>query len=428
MSGHLTVRGWVYTAVLVVAPFAALALGDPSPALAALPAAAFVVFGLAARPRSDPGLTVSVHRSRTLERIPIELRLTVRGEGREARVSLDLPRQVEIVEVVGARRTGESTLVVPLVEGEGEATLTVAAHHWGNYRLAGAWVTVPGPMHVVSPAQRVEPTENLVVLPEIEKVRLLVEPLATNLHTGELSSAARGPGWDLAGLRSWTRGDSPRAINWRATARSDEVWVTDRHADRNGDLVIVIDSVGAPGSAMEGALAAAVRIIASLVKAYGVTRHRLGLISFGGFNRWFGLDSGAVHEHRLLEAVMTTQATTEPVWLAVDRVLDRSVRPPSMVVFVSPLLEDALVGRILRLARAGIDVITIVMDGSVWLRPSADRVQAQASRIWLMERQRTVDRLRGAGVGVGEWRPGRPLDELLEEVQEWRRRSRRARA
>lgn len=223
------------------------------------------------------------------------------------------------------------------------------------------------------------------------------------------------------------QGDSPRAINWRATARSDQMWVTERHADRNGDLILVIDSLVASGSEVEDAVAVAVRIAGSLVKSYGAARHRLGLVSLSGFNRWFGLHSGMLHEHRLLAAAMATQTVTDPVWSAVDRVLDRTVRPPSMVAVVSPLLDDALLGRVLRLARAGIDVLMVAVDVSPWLAPPANRTQRIARRLFAMERQRVMDRLRGAGVAVGEWLPGRPLDVILEEVELWRRRARRAR-
>ncbi len=166
---------------------------------------------------------------------------------------------------------------------------------------------------------------------------------------------------------------------------------------------------------------------AALVEAYGQGRHRLGLVSLGGYARWFGLDTGSVHEHRLLAAAMATQATPEPVWMAADRILEHTVRPPSMVVFISPLLDPALVGRIHRLARARIDVAVLGIDVAGWLRPPRDELRRLARRVWRMEREMAVDRLRQAGVAVVEWRPGRGMDELLREMEEWRRRLRRAR-
>lgn len=424
---RLTIRGWVYSILVVVAPFAALGWGDPSPALVAIPAGLLLAYGLTSRSEESPRVEAALGTDRALEGTPVGLRLTVDGPGSAAHLSVDLPPHVELVESEGALRVGETGLVIPMTAGEGEAEITVVAHRWGNHPLGNATVTVPGPAGMVWARAVVEAGVNLTVLPDTETVRRLVEPYATNLHAGDITSRARGPGSDLAELRPWMEGDSPRAINWRASARSDQMWVSERYADRNGDLVLIIDSVVAPGSEVEEAVAAAVRIAGSLVKSYGAARHRLGLVSLSGFNRWFGLDSGMLHEHRLLAAAMASQTVTEPLWSAVDRVLDRTVRPPSMAVFVSPLLDDALLGRVLRLARTGIDVLMVAVDVSPWLTPPRERTGRIARRLFDLERQRVMDRLRGAGVAVGEWGPDRSLDEVLEEVELWRRRARRAR-
>jgi uncharacterized protein (DUF58 family) len=423
---RLTARGWTYVVVAVVGPFAALLLGDPAPALVALPAVLFSVYALRSEPGARPELAVQLSTDQTLEDERVTMSLSVRADARWAHIDLDLPGDVEVASVAGARAV-PGGLVVPIDEGTGMATVGVTAGKWGNYRLGGAEVTVFGPLGVVATCRSFSAAETLIVLPRVEKIRLLVEPLSTNLHGGDLVSAARGKGSALAELRPWSPGDPPRSINWRATLRSDQTWVTERHADRSGDLVLVIDSVLEPDSDVEPAVTRAVRIAAALVEAYGHGRHRLGLVSLGGYTRWFGLDSGRVHEHRLLAATMATQATPEPVWMAVDRILDHTVRPPSMVVFVSPLLDDALVGRIHRLARAGIDVAVVTIEVDSWLRAPQDGIRSIARRIWHLERDTTVDRLRETGVAVVAWQPGRPLDELMREMEEWRRRLRRAR-
>lgn len=425
MSVTLTARGWTYLIVAVFGPFASLLLGDPAPALIALPAMLISVFGIRAGAGSSPRLEVGLSTDQTLEGEPVTMTIAVHAHARWAHLLPGLPAEIEMSSVTGARAV-PGGLVVP-VDGSGTATLEIVARRWGTYRLGEMDMTVFGPLGVVARSLSFPSAETLVVLPGVEKARVLVEPISTNLHGGDLVSAQRGRGSALAELRPWSPGDSPRSINWRATLRSDQTWVTERHADRSGDLVLVIDSVLEPGSDVEPAVTRAVRIAAALVEAYGHGRHRLGLVSLGGFTRWFGLDSGRVHEHRLLAAAMATQATPEPVWMAVDRILDHTVRPPSMVVFVSPLLDDALIGRIHRLARARIDVTVVAIEIDSWLRSPSDHTRRLARRIWHLEREALVDRLRQAGVAVVEWRPRRPLDELMREMEEWRRRLRRAR-
>lgn len=424
---ELTLRGWVYATLAVVGPFAALALGDPAPALVALPALLFLVYGVLATPRDAPELRVETDVDQTVEEAIVGVRVELRAEAATAHVTLDIPEKLDLVAAHGGRVVDRAGLEIPMREGVGEATVELIAHRWGSYPLGAAVVEVFGPLRILTRRTATGSHSRLMVLPDAERVRLLVEPLATNMHAGDLVSTARGRGSALAELRPWVPGDSPRSINWRATVRSEHTWVTERHADRSGDLILVIDSVLEPGSDVEEAVARAVRITAALVEAYGRGRHRLGLVSLGGYARWFGLETGAIHEQRLLAAAMATQATPEPVWMAVDRILDHTVRPPSMVVFVSPLLDDGLVGRIRRLAVAGIDVAVLAVDVTGWLRVSGEPLRGIARRIWTMERKVVVDRLRQAGVAVVEWRPGRSLDELMKEMEEWRRRLRRAR-
>lgn len=413
--------------MVVAAPFATLALGDPAPALVALPLALFLVVGLVMPGASEPVMELELDSEETVEDafVPFEVGLVARAS--VAHVKLKLPEGVHITSATGARLLEDGGLVVPLRNGKGEVRGELAAGRWGAYLLGKAEVTVTGPLRIRFHTASISQALSLVVVPDEERTRSLVEPLVTNMHTGDVTSAYRGSGLEIAEMRRWAPGDPGRAINWRATARSDDVWVTDRFAERNGDLMLVVDSLVAPGSDVEGSVRRVVEIAAALVGAYGRQRHRLGLLSLGGPVRWFGLDSGAVHEHRLLAALLAIGATSSPIWMAVDRVFDRTLRRPSMVVFITPLMDAGVAGRIRRLARSGLDVVAIAVDPASWMRQSADAAGRLAPRIWRMERERTISRLRADGVAVGEWRPEKSLDELLEEVERWRRRLRRAR-
>ncbi len=427
MTRPVSARAWIYAVAVVVAPFAALALGDPAPVLVALPPAVLLVVGLLADPGDSPELELRLGDDRILQGGTVSLQVAVRARAAVAHVRLGIPPDVDVVEVAGGRVVDVDGLEVTLHAGEGEAEVVLRPRQWGTFDLGPAAATVAGPLRMGFRRSHDGPSQRLVVLPELEKTRRLIEPLRTNMHAGDVMSTDRGPGVELAELRRWAPGDSRRMINWRATARSEDVWVTDRHADRNGDLVLVVDAVAPPGSTLEGAVRTVAEIAATMVEGYGSARHRLGLVSLGGQVGWFGLASGRVHEHRLLAVLLDVAAARPPVWMAVDRILDRSVKAPSMVVFVSPLLDEGVVGRIHRLSRAGMDVAVLAVDASAWLEPKGNRVYDLARRIWMMERRRTIDDIRATGTAVVEWRSGRSVSELMEEVDVWRRRRRRAR-
>lgn len=428
MRTELSVRGWVYLTLAVVAPFAALALGDPAPVLVVVPVVVALVFELTRRGEGEAAVVVTPALRRTVEGGIVPMSIAVSGRGTVAHVRLFLPSSARIVEAEGAELLGRSGLSMPLQNGSGRATARIRLERWGNYRLcrAKAWVT--GLPRMWFQQARCDRPEMVTVLPDLQTLRRLMDPYETGLHAGDIVSPQRGPGFEPAELRVWQPGDPPRSVNWRATARSSQIWVTQRHADRNADLVLVVDSFLDPGAETEQGLMDLVRIAASLIDAYGKARHRVGLISLAGHQRWFGLDSGAVHHQRLVSALLDTQAASRPVWVAVDRILGQAIRPPSMVVFVSPLLDDGVRARISLLARSGVDVAVIALDVSSLLGPPRDRLRAAARRVWEMERDMMIDQLREQGVAVGRWSPFRPLDQVLDEVESWRRLWRRARA
>ncbi len=250
MTSNWPARTWIYGVGVVVAPFTSLALGDPSPVLVGLPLAVFFFFGLVAAPDRDPVVETEISADRMTLPATTSLRLVVSGSGSTAHVRLGLPPGIEIVEVSGGRAVGREGLEVPLRGGEAETTVLLEPRRWGTFAIGPSRVTMGGVFRMTLREADSGEAIHLVVLPELEEARRLVEPLRTNLHVGDVVSSSRGPGVELAELRRWAPGDSRRMINWRATARSEDIWVTDRHADRNGDLVLVVDAVAPAGSAV----------------------------------------------------------------------------------------------------------------------------------------------------------------------------------
>jgi uncharacterized protein (DUF58 family) len=65
-------------------------------------------------------------------------------------------------------------------------------------------------------------------------------------QTGEDVSRRRGGGHDLYALRDFRRGDDPRGIHWKQTARTGELVFTERTAERSRRLSIVFDNAVGP--------------------------------------------------------------------------------------------------------------------------------------------------------------------------------------
>lgn len=116
---------------------------------------------------------------------------------------------------------------------------------WGPLGLAARQVSIAVPC-------------SLDVLPEFRSRRLLPSRLA-QLQELEGSSAVilRGPGTEFDSLRDYVRGDDPRDIDWRASARAGDLIVRTWRPERDRHVLLVLDT-GRASALLLGAPKAAV--------------------------------------------------------------------------------------------------------------------------------------------------------------------------
>ncbi|WP_404424984.1 DUF58 domain-containing protein [Nibricoccus sp. IMCC34717] len=99
--------------------------------------------------------------------------------------------------------------------------------------------------------------------------RLAYEDLGLGLAAndpGARASRTRGDGTDLLAVRDYRRGDAPRAIHWKATARTGRLMVRDLARDTDGQIEFALDPSAAlwPGAQFEAMLAFAATLIEDL--------------------------------------------------------------------------------------------------------------------------------------------------------------------
>ena len=70
----------------------------------------------------------------------------------------------------------------------------------------------------------------------------LLQPRETQVFSGNEVSRRKGEGIEFADIRLWGPGDPLNRINWRASARRNELWVNESHPERNTDVIIFVDS------------------------------------------------------------------------------------------------------------------------------------------------------------------------------------------
>jgi uncharacterized protein (DUF58 family) len=235
---------------------------------------------------------------------------------------------------------------------------------------------------------------------------------------------SRGEGIEFADLRPFVPGDRVRRINWRATARRGEPWVTETHPERNSDVVIFLDTFLEARQRDEGTLDLAVSAAASLATHYLREKDRVGLVSFGGVINWLNVSSGAVQVYRILDSLLDAEIFLSYAWKDIDLLPVRALPPQALVLALSPLLDERAVRSLLDLRARGFDLAVIEMSPVPFAPAGRDELDRLARRLWLLRREALRSRYLRLGVPVVEWDGDVSLQSALEEVRRFKRHAR----
>jgi uncharacterized protein (DUF58 family) len=267
----------------------------------------------------------------------------------------------------------------------------------------------------------------LRVYPRPEAIRRLLRPADTQVFSGDEVSRLRGDGIEFADIRAFAPGDRVRRINWRVSARRNQLHVNEMRPERNSDLVIFLDAFSELRVEAESSLALAVRAAAAVAQAYLARRDRVGLISFGGTLRWLHPQMGERQLYRILDALIDTEVVLSYAWKGLEVIPRQTLPPNSMVVALTPLVDERSVSALLDLRGRGHDLAVIEVSPLPFLLPGSRETERLAYRLWEMERETLRARFLALGVPAVAWSPGDPLQGALAVADRFRRDARLAR-
>lgn len=253
------------------------------------------------------------------------------------------------------------------------------------------------------------------VYPLTLPLRHLPRPQRTQPFVGNYVSSALGDGIEPGDVRQFAPGDRIRHVNWRATLRRGELYVTQRQRERNADVVLMLDTLAAVGPAGATTLDAACRVAASLAAAYLARKDRVGLIDYGGLLRWVKPDSGRAHAVRLLDALLESSVMFTYVAKDLDLVPPRVLPPQALVIALSPLIDGRFVTAATDLVARRFDLMILAISplaAAQAAMPASSRLDV-AARLWALERRAQLDELRRQGLTVVEWDPRESLEAAM---------------
>lgn len=412
-----------YAGLAAFGLLAAVALGRPVLAVLAAPFALVPALGLALAREPSFRSWSTVGAERTVEGGAVDVELELRSDVGvpHAEVAVVLPQGARVVD-------GFNPALVRLGAGQSvELAWRLECDRWGAYDLGEAVVRSRDALGLFVHEQRVGRAQPLKVYPSAERLRSVLRPLATQPSAGNQVARERGDGIEFADLRPFVHGDRLRRVNWRATAKTGQLWVNELHPERNTDVVLFLDTFVEARRDDAGTLDLQVRAAATLAERYLAHRDRVGLVVFGGILNWLTPATGIVQRYRIVDALLDAEILLSYAWKDIDIVPRRTLPPQALVVALSPLLDDRALAALSDLRRRGFDVAVIEISPVSFAPPADEEADPLVQRLWLLRRAARRTAFHSLGVPVVEWREHEALQSAIEEVSAFRRAAHLAR-
>jgi uncharacterized protein (DUF58 family) len=424
MNRSATPKLGAYAGLAAVGLLAALATGLPELVALAAPFALLVTVGVlqVRRPVVDADVTLTRERVLEGDEVVATIALDAAVGADTAEVLLELPAEL----VVPGK---ENPHILHLADGgryELEIPLTCA--RWGGFRVGRIYIRAHDAFGLFRHEAVIDRRVPLKVYPKEEALQSLLRPAETQVFLGNYVARQRGEGIEFADLRPYVAGDRVRHVNWRATARRQELWVNQRHPERNADIVIFVDSFAEARRGQASTLDPALRAAASLVAGYLREKDRVGFVSFGGVLNWLLPGTGTTQLYRVVDAMLDTQIVLSYAWKAIDVIPPRTLPAQALIVALSPLLDERSVNVLLDVRRRGFDLVVVEISPQPYLPEPPDELHQLARRLWQLRREAVRGRFERVGVPVVVWDEESNLVAALEEVSAFRRLARLARA
>jgi uncharacterized protein (DUF58 family) len=413
-----------YAGLAALGLLAALVLGRPELAVLATPFALVLFAGLVAAHEPQLRVALELDRERAVEGEIVTITIDIHALTPVERLELHVPLadNLEFIDVA-------TPLTLRLAwDEERTLELKVRCKRWGAHLVGELYLRAHDRLDIFGYEGTLDRRRPLKIYPRAEQLRSLVTPLETQVHTGNQVARAKGDGIEFADLRQYEHGDALRRINWRASARRNQLWVNEMHPERNTDVIVFLDTfVEAREKEGESTLDVAVRAAATLADRYLERKDRVGLISFGGYLNWLLPGSGLVQLYRIVDSLLDTEIILSYAWKGVDVIPPRTLPPKALIFAVTPLLDDRAVTTLLDLRARGFDLAVLEVSPVAFASAAKGEREELAYRLWRLKRDALRDRYRRFGVPVVEWHEGEPLEGALAEVGAFRRQARYSR-
>lgn len=322
--------------------------------------------------------------------------------------------------------------------GNGAATMSYNAVRRGSAALAALWLRLPGTMGLVWRQKRIALDRRIAILPDVRPARTeAVRLFRRDANIGELVQIQAGAGGEFQSLTEFRSGMDRRAIDWKASARHNDLIAREFRTERNNDIVFAVDA----GRLMCEPVAGVPRIdraISAALTAAFVALKLNDKVSLFGFDARPRISSGAVSgvasfatfQRLAAELDYSNEETNFTLALAT---LGAGLKRRSLVLiftdFADPTSAELMLKAVGRLTERHLVLFVLMHDVELDALTNAepatadDVSRAVVAAAMLRERRIVIARLQRLGVHIVEAHHDRLGPELVNAYLGLKRRN-----
>ena len=293
----------------------------------------------------------------------------------------------------------------------------------GGYGFETVRAKINDHFRMTSRQVQLETKGQLFIFPPVMRLRhVAIHPRRTRVYAGTIPARAGGTGTEFFGVREYHPGDSPRAINWRASAhhiQTDVLYSNEFQQERVADVGIILDGRLRTNEFAHGhsLFEYSVQAAAALTDALLAQGNRVGLLVYAAFLRWTIPGYGKIQREKILHSLARARPGGSEVFSDLEHLPTRLFPSRSQIILVSPLLEDDL-KPLVQLRAQGYQVLVISPNPVKFELSylSKNKNVELAGRVIQMERAMLLQRVQRAGIQVLDWDVAEPFDLVVKRM------------
>ncbi len=218
----------------------------------------------------------------------------------------------------------------------------------GSYQIGPTLIRISDSTGLRRKDYELSNADELIVIPNLEKLGVVdLKGRRFGPWPGLVPSRRIGVGTEFFEISPYVAGDDLRRVNWKASARSGMLVTNEFEGEQVIDGFILLDcSEGVTSELFDyDAMELQIDFAASLCSQLIMQGDRVGLSVYGANRTWVSPGFGKRHLLRLLDSLAFVKSgrATLPIKYATESVLSAILPSRSLVVLISPMLNDEVV-------------------------------------------------------------------------------------